>query len=156
MILTGNLSDKNASVLILNRIHQPVLAHQNGEITRQLMVNFDQDTSAGGSCSLVWKNEFHIFGGNLDSTKTQISKLDSCMLKRIGDLDFEFENGACTNFDSQRIFLCFSYDDTKRCRYASNAKDFSYKAGYTKVEFFSVFLLGVLYFRSRKVSTNIV
>ena len=124
-ILTGNLSETNASVLILNEIHQPVLAHQNGEITRQLVVNFDEDTSAGGSCSVVSQNEFYIFGGNLDSTKRQISKLDGCTLKRIGGLTFDFENGACTNFDDTRIYLCFSLEETRQCRFALNAKDSS-------------------------------
>ena len=123
-ILTGNLSETNASVLILNEIHQPVLAHQNGEITHQLMVNFDKRTSAGGSCSVVWENEFYIYGGNLDSTKRQISKLDGCMLKGIDILNFDFENGACTNFDDKRVYLCFSRDEPKQCRFALDAETF--------------------------------
>ena len=90
--------------------------------SKPTQVNFDQDTSAGGSCSLVWENQFYIFGGNLDSTKTQISKLDGCMVKRTGDLDFDFESGACTNFNNQQVYLCFPQGQEKQCRFLNNLK----------------------------------
>ena len=35
-----------------------------------------------------------VFGG--DSQKRQISEIDNCALKRIGDLSFDHDSGACT------------------------------------------------------------
>ena len=41
-----------------------------------------------------------------------------CKLEKIGDLDFDFHYGACTNVNNQYIFLCFSDNgqDLKKCR----------------------------------------
>ena len=48
----------------------------------------------------------------------QISKIVDCELKRIGELPNEFATGACGKFlfdDAERVMLCFSARDTKKC-----------------------------------------
>ena len=129
------MSKTNASVLILNQVHQPILAQRNGTMTRSLLVNFGQDTSAGGSCSLVWKNQFYVFGGNQYSTKNQISRLDGCMLNRIYTLyEFDFESGACTNFNDERLFLCFPQGALNKCWMALSILELANQGSY-EVEF---------------------
>ena len=47
----------------------------------------------------------------------QISKIIGCGLKRIGDLNNEFEFGACGTFlfPGEKIMLCFGISDKTRC-----------------------------------------
>ena len=48
----------------------------------------------------------------------KISKVTGCELQRIGDLEFEFQEGACGTFSApeERIFLCFSKGYENQCR----------------------------------------
>ena len=49
----------------------------------------------------------------------QLSQVEDCSLKRIGELDFEFENGACNTFDrndKEEVYLCFSSTDAQVCK----------------------------------------
>ena len=45
----------------------------------------------------------------------KISKITGCTLENIGQLDFDFEQGACNTF-SFGIMLCFPYSGTKMCK----------------------------------------
>ena len=61
-----------------------------------------------------------MFGGHFSRTLNQISKVEDCTLKRIADLPFYFEHGACT-MRQEKIFLCFDfYDDGRTCHFATN------------------------------------
>ena len=48
---------------------------------------------------------------------SQISKIVGCELKRIGNLSYEFYEGACGtyNYPEERILLCFSNEKKKGC-----------------------------------------
>ena len=52
-----------------------------------------------------------VLGG--ENEKRQISKIDQCELKRIGDLSFEHDNGGCT-VALQSIILCFGDSDANQ------------------------------------------
>ena len=91
---------------------------------------FGEGSSAYESCSVTFQNEVFMFGGNGPDGATQISKVVGCQLERIGDLDFSFSYGACTNRADAEIFLCFSdiSGEGKRCR-----SSFDPEAGYVRV-----------------------
>ena len=57
-----------------------------------------------------------IFGGI--TQKRQISMIDQCSLTRVGTLEFNFNNGACTTAHDQ-VYLCFDERNTKQCYTAS-------------------------------------
>ena len=48
-------------------------------------------------------------------TRFKISRIQSCKLKNIGVLDFEFESGACNTFSLFGILLCFPKNDMHAC-----------------------------------------
>ena len=48
-----------------------------------------------------------VFGGWYE--ERQISRLDGFKLKRIGSLDFDHEDGACSVMHGE-IYLCFDWD----------------------------------------------
>ena len=83
------------------------------------MFMFGDDTEVYHSCSVTWRNDFYIFGGN--KNKNQISMLNGCKLERIGTLEFEHWLGACAVANHQ-ILLCFnlSINDGKKCRTANS------------------------------------
>ena len=98
---------------------------------------YGEGTSAYMACSMLWQNEFYIFGGNVGGR--QVSQLVGCRLELQGYLDFVAGEG-CTNFNEEKIFLCFSYKDSKLCRYANeplgvyqNAKNSSYHHRSTRI-----------------------
>lgn len=53
-----------------------------------------------------------IFGG-FDDDKNQISVVEGCQLRRIGDLPIDFTYGACNTFTTtagnEETLLCFSW-----------------------------------------------
>ena len=89
----------------------------NGDGAQQEVSCFEKEssTSAYKACSISWKNQLFIFGGD----EQQISRLDGHKLKRIGTLPFEHLLGACSVM-ADEIFLCFNIGndkkDTKKCR----------------------------------------
>ena len=82
-------------------------------------VNPYKDTSLYWSCSLTFKNEFYVFGSQFEH-RQQVSKIVGCQVKRVGDLDFNFTAGACTNVNDETVHLCFNdnFGDHKKCRFA--------------------------------------
>ena len=71
--------------------------------------DFDTDTEVRGSCSILWQGKFYIFGGLLH--KKQISVIQKCKLKRVGNLQFDMKRGACTQRDNSEVFICFNNPD---------------------------------------------
>ena len=45
---------------------------------------------------VTFKNEFYIFGGRTEDR--QVSKLESCSVKKLFDLPFDFQFGACGTY----------------------------------------------------------
>ena len=92
----------------------------------------DSKTVAYHSCSVIWKTELYIFGGDFCigycdeptymSNIKQVSRLNGHKLERVHSLDFDFWRGACGVMANKYIFLCFTalpYKDqleSKRCR----------------------------------------
>ena len=76
----------------------------------------DSKTETYYSCSVNWKNQLFIFGGRTE--RRQISRLTGHRLKRVGNLTFDFYDGACDVKANQYLFLCFGDDskDYKQCR----------------------------------------
>ena len=60
-----------------------------------------------------------VFGGL--NQKRQISLIDQCSLNRVGTLEFNFNNGACTTAYDQ-VYLCFDERNTKQC-YTASGRD---------------------------------
>ena len=115
---------ERTEVLILstqNAANMPVLTNSAGREDKNFNFVIDELTEVIYSCSLTWENEFYVFGGG--SKKTQISKVTSCRLSRIGQLAFEHKYGDCVNVASKKVVLCFnvaSSGDHKKCREASS------------------------------------
>ena len=59
------------------------------------------------------------FGGRSEPEITkQISIVESCRLKRIGDLPMDFTEGACNTFDNagqEEVLLCFQETGKNLC-----------------------------------------
>ena len=68
------------------------------------------DTEVRASCSLTVQGQMYFFGG--ETQKRQISMLDDCQVKRVGDLAFDFYLGGCGYFQS-KIHLCFGSESDK-------------------------------------------
>ena len=84
------------------------------EITTQAKPN--KATEVENSCSVTWKNELFIFGGFRE--RQQISKLEGCSIRKIGDLGFNHVSAACASVSDNIIYLCFNYqnrDSQKLC-----------------------------------------
>ena len=105
------------------------------------MFLYGPGTEIDMSCSLTWRGEFYVFGGNAQPTQvsklgssnsncfrfnlevtTPYTKLNKCKLERVGALDFPHRYGGCANVNDDSIYLCFSKEDSdlKRCRKGRN------------------------------------
>ena len=107
------------SVLIINTQSGKNAVVTNGrgshETPGDFMFAFGDNTEAYWSCSITWQGDFYIFGGNKE--KRQVSKMaaSGCKLERIGDLDFDFNDGGCGNVNDEHVFLCFNSGQDKKC-----------------------------------------
>ena len=78
---------------------------------------FGSATGAYGSCSAVLDGKMYIFGGlatigaGWGNLFNQISEIDQCGTRRIGDLPIWFFHGGCNTFETndrgQFVLLCF-------------------------------------------------
>ena len=98
-----------------------MLINSAGEQKKLTCFERDDNTEAYYSCSINWKNQFHVFGGN--NQRRQISRLSGYRLESIGSLTFNHKWGTCSVMANQFIFLCFDNsdsqnesDDIRRCR----------------------------------------
>ena len=85
-------------MLILNTeeaTNLPVLTDITGSVTKLDNFLMGDETGVYGSCSINWKNEMYILGGQ-DTLSRQISRLQRCRLTKLGSLDFHFELGGCS------------------------------------------------------------
>ena len=85
---------------------------------QQLDFEFGEKTEVYDSCSLQWKNQHYVFGGN--SEKTQVSMVNGNRFERKGSLDFNMYLGACTVLNEFTIVLCFDYYEDNVCRQSNN------------------------------------
>ena len=80
-------------------------------------IKFKSETSVSLGCSLIFQNYLYVFGGE-SSYKRQISQLKGNQFNRIGSLNFQYEDGACVNLNNEYIYLCFSYGESRLCRFS--------------------------------------
>ena len=109
------------TVLVFNSYRgfkPPVLIDSTGRQDTNILMLVDSGSQIHFSCSVQWRNDFYIYGGN--SKVRQISKVDKCQLKPVGSLEFDHYLGSCSNMNNQQIYLCFDYYDNKRCRSTYN------------------------------------
>ena len=105
----------NASAPILTDVAINEWVYPSGR--GQFYFRLESKTEVFQSCSLIFAGRSYIYGGS--NEKTQLSMVDGCALKRIGDLPFEFFRGACTSTPNA-IYLCFeSGSDYRTCRMAT-------------------------------------
>ena len=83
----------------------PVITDSTGKVDTDFNFEFGENTSVYYSCSIKYKNEFFIFGGNYGDERRQISKISGCQLEQIGALDFDHYYGTCTDVNDMRILL---------------------------------------------------
>ena len=119
---TTPVKPKN-SILILSTFEgykPPVITDVNGREDYNFLFRFAENTAVMGSCFLTFQNEFYIIGGDNGYESRQVSKLVGCQLRRIATLDFYNSRGPCTNFNNQRIYLCFDNQskELRKCRSA--------------------------------------
>ena len=72
---------------------------------------FDSNTDVHQSCSVIFKGTMYVFGGAKEHRQIAQVTTKDCGLKRIGNLPFDFVQGACTVIEGDEIILCF---DTKQ------------------------------------------
>ena len=61
-----------------------MLTNWNGKDDRDINFSYGQNTEVSYACSMTWRNEHYVFGGN--TLKRQISKIIGCELKNIGEI----------------------------------------------------------------------
>ena len=101
-------------------LKRPMLVDANDRRNGNVFMVFDEDTEVFHSCSLTWRNQFFVFGG--DQEKRQVSKLSGCRLSLVGTLAFDHVEAGCSNVGDEVIYLCFNAnnaDDYKKCRSAT-------------------------------------
>ena len=108
----------NTSILILNDNYDrniPVITDSTGKVEyrgRDFHFHYGRGTEVYASCSVKFRNEFYVFGGEQSRhgiiQRDQISKVTDCSLKKIGKLEFEFVFGACAVVNEESIYLCFN------------------------------------------------
>ena len=98
---------------------QAVLVDMYGEFTK-LAFSFPTDTEIFYSCSLLFNDKMYVLGG--ETKRRQISRVTDCGLRRIGNLDFDFNQGACSLMQSSTLILCFAWStkEGKVCRVADS------------------------------------
>jgi len=73
---------------------------------------YDLNTEVYESCAATLDGEMFVLGGW--NEKKQISKVQNCKLNRVGEMPFDFYEGACNTFPFG-IMLCFSHDAKQEC-----------------------------------------
>ena len=113
----------NTDILILSTYRSssvPVVTNASGKNDRDLNFVIDDNAEVYGSCSLTWRGEHFVFGGNYK--EYQIAKIVGCELKNVGELPFRHDFGGCANMADNRVYLCFhaASGDDKKCRVATS------------------------------------
>ena len=118
---------EKSTVLVLNTWSQttfPILTDLSGRVDYNFYFLMGVNVTIFKSCSINWRNEFYIYGGD-SSNGYQISKLSGTHVERIGDLNVDFQHGAC-GVAGNKIYLCFSEaknTTAKECVRASDPLD---------------------------------
>ena len=94
-------------ILVLNTRNYenvPLIIDGRGK-SKKIGLKFQKKTEALYSCSVVWQRKMFLFGGIYYNR--QISVVEDCKVKLVGQLDFDMNAGACAQRDNAEIFICF-------------------------------------------------
>merc|ERR1712176_432648 len=72
----------------------------------------DANTEVFSSCAATLNGNMYVLGGQFK--KKQMSMIEDCSLKDIGELSFEYFAGGCNTF-TFGIMLCFAKDADSTC-----------------------------------------
>ena len=115
---TTKAPSQATEVLVLNTRKNadnvPIITNAAGRQDTNFEFVFGEGTQVYLSCSMTWKNDLYVFGGN--PNKRQISQLVGCQLTQIGELEFDHHFGACANVADEKLYLCFGSGDSNKCR----------------------------------------
>ena len=119
----GSDSEKcnNDTILVVyHKMAGPVLLQQDDTLVEIPQFTFEDGTGSDHSCSIVINGRMILFGGyDHDPYKNQISEVEYCRLRRIGDLPMEFSNGGCATLTAgiaqESGLLCFAWGATTEC-----------------------------------------
>ena len=138
---TTSTSIRTKEVLVLNTLYSdnvPIITNADGRQDIDFDFVFGEGTEVKYSCSMTWKNELYIVGGQ--SKERQISKLVGCELTLIGQLRFDHYNGGCANVADEKLYLCFDFESADKCRVATSPmgvfeeiNESSYDHRYTRI-----------------------
>ena len=67
----------------------PLITNANGKDNRDVDIVLGEKTEMYRSCSITWRGEYYIFGG--DAHQKQVSKINGCEIQSIGKIE-EFSN----------------------------------------------------------------
>ena len=124
---------------LLQKTPTAALIDANSDGSTTVAFEYKDNTSVHKSCSMTFKNTFWVFGGGSGFSGTkygrQLSKVEGKELVRVADLAFDLDSGACTNFNDERVILCFSrgassgggtvyssHTEQKTCRQSSDPR----------------------------------
>ena len=104
-------------ILVLNTwipSKKPLIIDGHGQ-SKEIGFAYGSNTETIGTCSVIWRGNMFLFGGY--NHKKQISMVDQCQLKRVGDLPFIMYFGACAQRNDQQVYICFeNYFDSSTGR----------------------------------------
>ena len=88
-----------------------IFKYYSDPFDKQTDFTFSTGTEVSGSCSVVWQDRMFVFGGY--SQHYQISQVEKCQLKLVGQLDLvtaderlRMFRGQCTNVANKSVFIC--------------------------------------------------
>ena len=84
---------------------------------------FEDNVEVYQSCSLVFKGTMYVFGGAKEQRQIAQVTTQDCGINKLGNLPFDFVQGACAVIEQKEIMLCFDMkeDDQGRvCRIDTN------------------------------------
>ena len=85
------------------------LIDENGRHEKTSCITTGSQTSVFKACSVPWKNDYYIFGGEGDDPRA-IVKLSGKSLTRVGNLAFDLHWGSCNNIKDEKLFLLGVFD----------------------------------------------
>ena len=119
----------------------PFTVRFDGETNYNINFKFGENTVVYRSCAATLNGEFWVFGGpkrqvrhyrSSDSTSSiklfiQLSKIIDCKLTSQGELDFDFDYGACNTFnleanEKETALLCFDQSNSQICHWFDGEK----------------------------------
>ena len=114
LVQIKSMIDNAEKVLILNTYkpeNVPVLTDFNGNVNSKLKFAMPEGTEVYRSCSTMLHGQHYIFGGRTETRQISIVDPERCVLRRAGNLTFDFQYGGCQTFmmPDERALLCFGY-----------------------------------------------